>query len=77
MSKKLIVKHELTERGKWLLDVTTKQQNRIANSPGCVDIDGQNCKIGTRCPVCNFRIRGPEHTNGAHHKGIVSKHKGR
>ncbi len=30
-------------------------------------------KIGQRCPSCRRRVRGPNHVNGAHHRGVVPK----
>ena len=28
-------------------------------------------KIGQKCPKCHKRVRGPNHAEGTHHKGIV------
>ncbi len=38
--------------------------------------DGEDIvvKIGQHCPKCRFRVRGMNHAEGAHHKGIVHKH---
>lgn len=27
--------------------------------------------IGTKCPVCKFRVRGLNHVEGAHHRNVV------
>ena len=37
--------------------------------------DGQDVvvKIGHKCPTCRFRVRGFNHAEGAHHKGMVNK----
>ncbi len=34
-------------------------------------------KIGSECPKCRKRIRGLNHAEGDHHKGIVPSHKRR
>lgn len=76
MNKKIVAK-ELTERGKWLFERTAASQNVNADNQNSINIDGQQCRIGQKCPVCSFKIRGTNHVTGSHHKGCVARHKGR
>ena len=32
-------------------------------------------RVRPRCPDCGKRIRGPNHAEGAHHKGTVAKNR--
>lgn len=51
------VKDETSERGAML------HKNRI-------DSEGE---LREKCPICKFKVRGPNHEKGDHHRGMILK----
>ncbi len=47
------------------MDAKTKTANGDSTS---VDVGGAMVKIGSRCPVCGYRVRGMAHCTGTHHR---------
>lgn len=66
----------LSDRGVFLERAHQRQQSSNINA-GMEVVVGEDVrvKIGQRCPVCNKRVRGPNHVNGTHHKGTVARQK--
>lgn len=69
----------LSDRGVHLQQVHQRQQGSNIHTGEMVVI-GQDDKgkdiiatVGQRCPICNKRIRGLNHTEGAHHQGNVPR----
>jgi len=60
---------ELSERAEQLLRAHNMAQNSNINGGNKVDLGDPHGKveIGTKCPVCTYRIRGLNHVDGAHH----------
>lgn len=69
----------LSDRGVHLGQAHERQQNSNIRHGQPVVI-GQNddgadivVKIGQKCPVCNKRVRGVNHTGGDHHRKTVKR----
>ena len=74
MAKAPVVNKVLTERGLHLEKAHQAQQNSNVRTGQPVAItDDIRVEIGQQCPVCNKRVRGPNHIEGDHHKGTVPK----
>jgi len=68
----------ISERGMFLEQAHQRQQNSNVNTGMDVVItEDIRVKIGQRCPTCKRRVRGLNHVNGAHHRGMVFRHKGK
>ena len=67
----------LTDRGVYLEQRHTATQNSSIHHGKSAVIgqkdDGSDivAKIGQKCPNCRFRVRGVNHAEGAHHRGMV------
>jgi len=82
--KKGPVPHEISERGLYLERAQLAQQNSNIHHGEDVVVgqetaeDGNTkdilVKVGNKCPSCHKRVRGPNHANGIHHRGLVRKH---
>jgi len=80
-TKKGPVPHQvLSDRGVHLEQAHHRQQgsNVHHGEPIVIGQDDEGkdivVKVGQRCPVCQKRIRGLNHLEGAHHAGNVPKH---
>ncbi len=69
-----------TDRGLTLERINQSQQNTNINYGQSVVVDQDSegrdisVKIGSKCPKCRKRVRGLNHADGDHHKGIIPKH---
>lgn len=79
--KRSLVPHKVfTDRGLILERTHQAQQNTNINHDQSVVVGQDNegkdisVKIGSKCPICNKRVRGLNHVNGDHHKRTVPKH---
>lgn len=62
---------EPTERGIWLEGRHEAGQSTSVNLGQVIILDedkSQSARVGEKCPICKFRIRGMNHTGGTHHK---------
>lgn len=62
---------EPTERGIWLEGRHEDAQSTNINSGQLIFLDedkSRSARVGEKCPICGFRIRGMNHVSGAHHK---------
>lgn len=80
MSKKTSVPHKVLSDHGVRLEEAHKRQHCGSIGYGQKVVIGQNndgtdiiVKQGQRCPDCRKRVRGPNHADGMHHKGIVPK----
>ena len=65
----------LTDRGVHLEQANQRQQGSNIHTGKMADGgEGIRIQIGSRCPSCGKRVRGLNHVNGDHHRGIVKKH---
>lgn len=68
----------ISERGMQLEQAHQRQQGSNINAGMEVVItEDIRVKVGQRCPICKKRVRGLNHVNGNHHKGLVARHKGK
>lgn len=69
----------LSDRGVHLEQcrITSENSNLMHGMPAFsfMDNSGKSVSvlIGQQCPVCKKRVRGLNHENGDHHKGIPTK----
>ncbi len=77
--KKIVLDKVLNDRGDYLRKAHQAQQESNVRS-GQPVVMGQNqdgedilVKIGSKCPTCRKRVRGPNHAEGMHHRGVVPK----
>lgn len=75
--KKLVLDKILSDRGEHLRQAhQAQQESNIHNDQPVVigqNKDGEDIRIriGSKCPTCRMRVRGPNHVEGAHHRGVV------
>lgn len=68
----------LTERGEHLSKTHLASQGGSINRGQSIVIEnGVVVQIGEQCPKCRKRVRGLNHTDGNHHRGVAVDHRRR
>lgn len=75
-AKKSPVPHNvLSDRGVHLEQAHQRHQGSNILAGTVVKISEKvSVKVGEICPVCKKKVRGIDHVNGIHHRGLVKRH---
>lgn len=68
---------EMSERGIWLVErhMGSQSINPNMGKNVAMEVGGNDTAVpvGSKCPVCKFKVRGLNHCSGDHHRKRVPK----